>query len=387
MAKRQVEQSSFAFFDFLRQFYTQNKGRIRNRYKDLTKKFLDYNDSTKNPRAYLRTPQFEALETYVFLKEFCNNPQIYDLFDKWYKRQGDFAAETVYTVVKGNSGQMSLYDTEAVNYKIVFDAMRKVATSYPNYIYALTMGLGKTVLMATCIFYEFLLANKYPKDTRYCHNALVFAPDKTVLQSLREIVTMDKEKVVPPEYCRVLDQNIKFHFLDDSGITLNTLDNSDFNIVISNTQKIIKKRVHKEKTPIEKLLEMSNVPQEEQSSDIISSVLNAVYTEENTRDEGELLSNQRYAKLKRLEQLGIYVDEAHHLFGGDLQKSMNSLRLTINDLAAALKESGTRVVACYNYTGTPYFENSVLPEVVYSYGLREAIANKYLKDVDIKGYG
>ena len=93
MAKRQVEQSSFAFFDFLRQFYTQNKGRIRNRYKDLTKKFLDYNDSTKNPRAYLRTPQFEALETYVFLKEFCNNPQIYDLFDKWYKRQGDFAAE------------------------------------------------------------------------------------------------------------------------------------------------------------------------------------------------------------------------------------------------------------------------------------------------------
>ena len=31
-------------------------------------------------------------------------------------------------------------------------------------------------------------------------------------------------------------------------------------------------------------------------------------------------------------------------------------------------------------------ENSVLPEVVYSYGLKDAIANKYLKDVDIKGY-
>ena len=144
-------------------------------------------------------------------KEFCNNPQIYDLFDKWYNRVGDFAAETVYTVNKGGAGQMSLFDLAAVNYKAVFDYMRKGATSYPNYIYALTMGLGKTVLMATCIFYEFLLANKYPKDTRYCHNALVFAPDKTVLQSLREIVTMDKEKVVPSEYCRVLDQNIKFH--------------------------------------------------------------------------------------------------------------------------------------------------------------------------------
>ena len=56
-----------------------------------------------------------------------------------------------------------MYDSAAVNYKAVFDSMRSVATSYPNYIYALTMGLGKTVLMATCIFYEFLLANKYPK--------------------------------------------------------------------------------------------------------------------------------------------------------------------------------------------------------------------------------
>lgn len=385
MAKINTQVSSFAFFDFLQQFYTQNKGRIRNRYKDLTKKFLDYNDSNKNPHAYLRRPQFEALEMYVFLKEFCGNPQIYDLFDKWYKREGDFAADTIYVVSKAGNQQMSFYDMSAVDYKGVFNAMRKNATVYPNYIYALTMGLGKTVLMATCIFYEFLLANKYPRDERYCHNVLVFAPDKTVLQSLREIVTMDKEKVVPPEYCRVLDQNIKFHFLDDSGITLNTLDNSDFNIIISNTQKIIKKRVHKEKSPLEKLLEMSNQPQQ-QEMDIISSVLGAVYSEENTRDEGELLTNQRFEKLTRLRQLGVFVDEAHHLFGNDLQKSMTSLRLTINELDAALKENGTKIIGCYNYTGTPYLENSVLPEVVYSFGLKEAIASGYLKDVDIKGY-
>lgn len=387
MAKKNVQTSVFAFFDFLQQFYNKNKGRIRNRYKDLTKKFLDYNDREKNPKAYLRAPQFEALEIYVFLKEFCGNPQIYDLFDKWYKREGDFADDTIYTVTSSGSKQLSFYEMAAVDYKAVFNAMRKNASIlYPNYVYALTMGLGKTVLMATCIFYEFLLANKYPRDTRYCHNALVFAPDKTVLESLREIVTMDKELIVPPEYCRVLDQNIKFHFLDDAGITLNTLDKSDFNIIISNTQKIIKKRVHKEKTPIEKLLEMSNEPKETEEGDIISAVLGAVYSDEESRDEGELLTNQRFEKLTRLEQLGVYVDEAHHLFGNDLQKSMTSLRLTINELSAALKENGTRVVACYNYTGTPYLENTVLPEVVYSYGLKAAIASGYLKDVDIKGY-
>lgn len=379
-----MQANSFAFFDFLQEFYLNNKGRIRNRYKDLTKKFLDYNDFEKNPHAYLRRPQFEALEMYVFLKEFCGNPQIYDLFDKWFKREGDFADETVYTVSKAGSGQMSLYDVAAVDYKGVFNAMRKNATVYPNYIYALTMGLGKTVLMATCVFYEFLLANKYPNDKRFCHNVLVFAPDKTVLQSLHEIVTMKKELVVPQEYCRVLDQNIKFHFLDDAGITLNTLDNSDFNIIISNTQKIIKKRVHKEKTPIEKLLEMSNAPQQE--TDIISAALGAVYTEENTRDEGELLTNQRFEKLTRLRQLGVFVDEAHHLFGNDLQKSMTSLRLTINELDKELRQSGTQIIGCYNYTGTPYLENSVLPEVVYSFGLKEAIVSGYLKDVEIKGY-
>lgn len=379
-----MQANSFAFFDFLQEFYHNNKGRIRNRYKDLTKKFLDYNDSEKNPHAYLRRPQFEALEMYVFLKEFCGNPQIYDLFDKWFKREGDFADDTVYTVSKAGSGQMSLYDVAAVDYKGVFNAMRKNATVYPNYIYALTMGLGKTVLMATCVFYEFLLANKYPNDKRFCHNVLVFAPDKTVLQSLHEIVTMKKELVVPQEYCRVLDQNIKFHFLDDAGITLNTLDNSDFNIIISNTQKIIKKRVHKEKTPIEKLLEMSNAPQQE--TDIISAALSAVYTEENTRDEGELLTNQRFEKLTRLRQLGVFVDEAHHLFGNDLQKSMTSLRLTINELDKELRQSGTQIIGCYNYTGTPYLENSVLPEVVYSFGLKEAIVSGYLKDVEIKGY-
>ena len=181
----------------------------------------------------------------------------------------------------------------------------------------------------------------------------------------------------------MLDQNIKFHFLDDAGITLNTLDGSDFNIIISNTQKIIKKRVHKEKTPIEKLLEMSNEPQQDKA--IISAVLGAVYSEENTRDEGELITNQRFEKLTRLRQLGVFVDEAHHLFGNDLQKSMTSLRLTINELDSALKQSGTKIVGCFNYTGTPYLENSILPEVVYSFGLREAIQEGYLKDVDIKG--
>jgi hypothetical protein len=92
--------------------------------------------------------------------------------------------------------------------------------------------------------------------------------------------------------------------------------------------------------------------------------------------------------LCRLPQLGVYVDEAHHLFGANLTKELRSgngekttLRNTINMLAAS-----TSIVACYNYTGTPYVDKQVLPEVVYAYGLNESIANGFLKDADPIGF-
>ena len=226
----------FAFYEQLRYYYTSNRGKIRSRYNDLTRKFLAYNDHEARPSAFLRLPQFEALEMYVFIKEFINNAQVYEMFDDWRERCNKFSDASYYSINKG--GQTRLFEKESEELTdMLFRQMKKYRELYPNYIYALTMGLGKTILMATCIYYEFLLAKKYPKDKRFCHNALAFAPDKTVLQSLREIITFDKTKVVPLEYARVLDANIKFHFLEESGTTLHTLDDSDFNIIISNTRE------------------------------------------------------------------------------------------------------------------------------------------------------
>ena len=338
--------SNFSFNQQLWYYYTTNRGKIRSRYNDLTRKFLAYNDSEENPHAFLRKPQFEALEMYVFVKEFMNNKQVYEMFDDWRNRRDRFSDASYYAVDKG--GQIRLFDAPTEKQTdTIFKQMKKYREDYPNYIYALTMGLGKTILMATCIFYEFLLAKKYPRDKRFCHNALVFAPDKTVLQSLREIMTFDKTKVVPPEYARVLDANIKFHFLDESGTILHTIDDSDFNIIISNTQKIIVKKKRKETTAAETLFSGSG------------SLLSAVYgtdstdAEDDAWDDSTLMDNQRFKKLCRLPQLGVYVDEAHHLFGADLEKQIRSsganktsLRDTINLLAA-----NTSIVACYNYTG------------------------------------
>jgi len=382
---------NFAFYQQLYHYYQSNRRKIRSRYNDLTRKFLAYNDRSENPTAFLRLPQFEALEMYVFIKEFMGNPQVYQMFDDWRNRRDRFSDASYYSVRK--DGQMMLLDLGVAadgrhvylpdevekQTDILFKQMKKYKEDYPNYIYALTMGLGKTILMATCIFYEFLLSNKYPRDKRFCHNALVFAPDKTVLQSLREIITFDKTLVVPNEYAKVLDANIKFHFLEESGTTLHTLDDSDFNIIISNTQKIIVKKKRKADKPADVLFKQGS---------LLSSVYGGDKDDEDVQDDSSLMDNQRFKKLCRLNQLGVYVDEAHHLFGADLEKQIRatsgqktSLRDTINMLA-----DSTSIVACYNYTGTPYVNKQLLPEVVYAYGLRESIQNSFLKDADLKAY-
>ena len=386
----------FAFFNVLWEFYRSNRGTVRSHYKELTRKFLDFNNPDRNPKAFLRQPQFEALEIYIFLKEFLGNAKVEAIFKDWFEKQGRFAERSEGGII-GDSRQGDLLDRiTQEQYKAVFAAMRKNSRIYPNYIFALTMGTGKSILMATCIFYEFLLGNKFEKDERYCHNALVFAPDKTVLQALREIESFDLSRVVPPDYINFLTTHLRFHYLEDAGTSLDTLDRSRFNIIVSNTQKIILKRQRKEKTAVDEFFGAT-------ANTVSSGGYNApgVYEEaadlygfDQPEEEGELTTNQRFEKLCRLEQLGIYVDEAHHAFGKALAKDMGlgaketdtSLRTTIDILAANLNKAGTRVVACYNYTGTPYVGREVLPEVVYAYGLKEAIDKGYLKKVVIHGY-
>lgn len=388
MAKK--VRNDYPFYEALKWYYQEYKNQIKRNYKLVTKKFLDFNDKTKNPNAFLRTPQFEALEMYVFVKEYLNNDKVKNMFSDWYNRKNKFDSRENFSSGKRIGGfvQRSIFDDlTAEVYNDVFDMLNNEEQKYPNYIYALTMGTGKTILMATCIFYEFILASKFPKDDRFCHNALVFAPDKTVLQSLKEIQTFDLFKVVPSEYAHFLSTNIKFHYLDDTSTTLNTINDSDFNIIISNTQKIILKEVHKEKSAVDQF--MNDDYGLFEKDDFISSLYSDLVL---NKDEKEVVANQRFEKIIRLNQLGVYVDEAHHLFGSDLKKSLSdssketSLRYTINKIAEALEKRSTKLVACFNYTGTPYVENRVLPEVVYGYGLKEAISNRYLKQVEVKAY-
>ena len=384
----------FPFYQYLQYFLETEHKRVYSAFTPLSKKFLNYNNPKENAKAYLRIPQFEALETYVFLKEFCENQKLWEIFEQWYNKTEKFEGRASAGISK--SGQLELFGVTEVNQEISKDAFARVFAQikamqqdYPNYIFALTMGLGKTVLMATSIFYEFLLANKYPRNTKYCHNAIIFVPDRTVRQSvIEDVQNLDKRKVVPEEYISWLDANLKLHFLDDNTTQLTTIDKSDYNIIISNTQKIILKQEHKSKTAAQTLFGEETGKYTALSLKNRMAAIGEAAGIENIDEEIQLINNHRFVRLSRLKQLGIYVDEAHHVFGNKLQEDLmtstkaTSLRVTINELAANLEKAGSRVVGCFNYTGTPYVKNRLLPEVVYSYGLHDAIEKGYLKRVE-----
>ncbi len=92
---------------------------------DLTKKFLDFNDPDHNPKAFLRTPQFEALEVYVFLKEFLDNGRVQEIFKDWFDRAGKFA-QRAEGGISNSQGQVSLFENVTRDqYKVVFEAMKR----------------------------------------------------------------------------------------------------------------------------------------------------------------------------------------------------------------------------------------------------------------------
>lgn len=392
MEKSKKSSIDFPFYRIMWQFYSANKKEIRKSYTNLTRTILVNAEPRKdNPNAFLRKPQYEAFQMYVFLKEYLGNPRLTDLFDDWRKNRmvqgANDNAALPFTFDNSHyygDGLFSVLDTTNRDTLVsFFEQLSDLRQEYANYIFALTMGTGKTILMALCIFYEFLLAHKYPKDGRFCHNALVLAPDTTVLQSLKEIQTFDKAKVFTEKYANELNTIIKFHFLEEDGVALSTMDGSDFNLIISTSQKIILKKKRKEDSA-------ENLLFKDSWEDAIRDNPNAdLYMLD---DDSSLMANQRYQKLTRLRQLGIYVDEAHHAFGKSLKNDMldrtkeTSLRLTIDGLVRELDAAGTKVVACYNFTGTPYIENRLMPEVVYEYGLKEAIDSGYLKKTLIDDY-
>ncbi|MFQ5813774.1 MAG: DEAD/DEAH box helicase [Anaerolineae bacterium] len=298
---------------------------------------------------WLRPPQVDALELCIYLKEVRGNPTTQQLYRD--VLLGDIEGKSILdlTAEELERAQAAKAQIEAIEETLM-------GVDYPNAIYSLAMGTGKTVLVAAMIFYDFVLSWKHPDDPRFAKNALVFAPDLTIIDSLREIQELDRSRIMPGEYVNFLDANLKFHYLADSGAELTVLPGSAYNIIVSNVQKIILRRYSR------------------------ASDARALFGD-TRRAEAELVSNARLQRLQDLDNLAVFVDEAHHSFGRSLEGDLKRVRETINHL-----HTRTPLAGCVNLTGTPYVNNRMLPEVVYHYPLADSIGDGHLKEVRFYDY-
>ena len=301
--------------------------------------------------SFLHEPQIEALETYIYLKEIRGNKSSVDIFRSLFDGELDFfralgisdkeALELIYDKKKDEKIQAILEEKFG-------------ASDYANQVYALTMGSGKTILMATMMLYDFVLAFHHPDDGRFAKNILVFAPDTTIIDSLKEIKTFDYSKVLPKGYRNIL-LNIKYHYLESPETSLSPIGN--YNLIVSNSQKIILKRRNGD------------------------TGIKSLFSEKN-KMERRMIANARLSAIHRLERLSVFVDEAHHSYGKTMDKELKRTRETIEYI-----HGNKPLVSVVNLTGTPYVSNKMIADVVYHFGLKAGIERGILKQVRILDYG
>ena len=320
-------------------------------------------DSEVGSLRFLRRPQLRALETYWYLRLIEGTPHIFSLYAKLFGKKQSELLESLglgHTDIKAyvlDNGFEALIDRIKTDDGFVHDlrleSLRETLTlDYPSYILALAMGAGKTILIGAIIATEFAMALEYPEGP-FVQNALVFAPGKTIIESLRKLAEIPYERILPPRLYRPFVASVKLTFTRDGEKDIPVIRRSSFNVVVTNTEKI---RIQKET--------------------IRKSDLGTLFSAEIEEEAKNEVANLRLQAIASLPHLAVFSDEAHHTYGQSMSQELKKVRKTVDYLAAT-----TNVIAVVNTTGTPYFQRQPLKDVVFWYGLSQGIGDGYLKDL------
>jgi len=325
-----------------------------------------FNESENGEKSlkYLRKAQFEALETYWYLRIVERSPHIFKLYKRLYddpvkllKALGIKLSDEDYIRLLSSGGLDSIFekiksDNEFVKKNRLEIVRESLTLGYPSYILALAMGSGKTVLIGAIIATEFSMSLEYPDE--FVKNALVFAPGKTILGALKEISDIPFEKILPPRFFKQFMSSVRITYTQDKEKDIPINRGSSFNIIVTNTEKI---RIQK--------------PTAKPSQ---SNLLN--YKQQVQFEEEQEIANLRLQTIASLPRLAIFSDEAHHTYGQSLNDELKKVRQTVDYLS-----KNTNVIVVVNTTGTPYYKKQMLRDVVYWYGLSQGIKDGILKEV------
>ena len=312
---------------------------------------------------FLRKPQLRALETYWYLRLVEKTPHVLDLYGRLFPPEKDVGAFIEALGVSDSAFKAANFSLERLLERIRTDdafvkdfrleSLREtLRLEYPSYILALAMGAGKTILIGAIVATEFAMALEHPAGP-FVQNALVFAPGKTIIESLRELAGIPYERILPARLHRLFAASVKLTFTRDGERDVPVIRGSAFNVVVTNTEKI---RIQKEA--------------------IRKSDLGRLFSPEREDEARTEVANLRLQTVASLPHMAVFSDEAHHTYGQSLDAELKKVRKTVDYLA-----SSTNVICVLNTTGTPYFQRQPLKDVVVWYGLSEGIRDGILKDL------
>jgi hypothetical protein len=89
--------------------------------------------------------------------------------------------------------------------------------TYPDYLFSLPMGAGKTFLIAALIYLDLYFAQKDPQDEKFAHNFLVLIPSglkSSIAPSLKTIEQFDPTWVLPDPAASKIRSMLQFEILD-----------------------------------------------------------------------------------------------------------------------------------------------------------------------------
>lgn len=326
--------------------------------------------------AKLRTPQIEAIETYLFLKIAGENKPLWQLFS-----EGFFNEPQNSTVLNFKPSGLALYqfakrqklakltDLIIENPDLDFDAIIKSLfynVSYADYLLSLPMGAGKTYLMAAFMYLDLYFAEREPDNKHFAHNFLVLIPSglkSSIVPSLKTIQHFQPSWVLPEPSASKLKNLLKFDVLDESKsakrsnktVTPNSkkvndiLPNPFGQVFVVNAEKVILERVELNPT---------------------------LSTVEKTDDEKSRFANELRHLIGEIPNLSILIDEVHHAATDDIK-----LRQVVNAWHA-----GGNITTVLGFSGTPYLQKAdtiniasvslkltEISNTVYYYPLIEAV--------------
>lgn len=352
----------------------------------------------------LREPQIKSIESYLWLKFVGENKELSDIIRSGLLFDANRVSEYQYHQVFGfnyilqflnafaqdnelkNFQKELLNDPNGLNHdwdKVLNELLHDF--DYPNFLFSLPMGAGKTYLMAAFIYLDLYFARLNLTDKRFAHNFVVFAPHaaKTaILPSLQTIKDFKPEWILPPNEAKTLKQNVHIEILDSlSSKRKDKLHGNNPNlekvnrltqiknfglVFITNAEKVVLERYD------DKDLVFLKTGQMKIGQEVVEEIKK---------------TNELREKLSQIPNLSVILDEVHHAYEGSgqgekkLRQSVSILNQH-NNVVSVLGLSGTPYVKIKVKVGNEEIRLNQIQDIVYNYSLADGIG-KFLKRPEV----